>query len=154
MEPQLSVEHAPRDTRLETLLARCEADRTLHMNAGGCPETELQRIEAAVGQPLPLPFRVFLSRLGGGVYYLKHEVFGPRRVMVHDIELVPDLLSFRHWLGEIVPRTALPIHRADGVIHVLELAGDHAGSVRSLDEGGHRYPDFTSFLEAEILGRR
>jgi hypothetical protein len=153
MQPHTATDGRAWMTRWESLLARCEADASLHMTGGGCPEPELRRIEEAIGYPLPVPYRLFLGRLGGGVYYLKHEIFGCRRVMTHDIELVPDVLSFRRWLGDMVSRNALPFHRADGRIHVLELSGDQAGLVRSIDEGGDRCSDFASFLEEFVVGR-
>jgi len=135
---------------LEALIARCEADRGAHMTGGGCTEMELRSVEDALRQPLPADFRLFLSRLGGGVFYLKHEIFGARRVMIHDIELVPDLLSFRAWLGTAVPPNLLPIHRADGQIHAIELGGARA-NVRSLNHTGPCYPRFSAFLEAFVL---
>jgi hypothetical protein len=136
---------------IEILLARCEADRNRHMAGGGASEDELRSVEDALRRPLPEPFRLFLQRLGGGVFYLKHEIFGPRRVMIHDIELVPDLLSFRTWLGAAVPPGLLPIHRADGKIHALDLDAGR-GLVRPLGAAGRTYPDFTRFLEDVVLG--
>src|SRR5262245_31370135 len=109
--------------RMEDLIARCEADRGQHMTGGPASEDELRQLEAALGGPLPEAYRQFLRRLGGGVFYLKHEMFGARRVMIHDIELVPDVLSFRSRLGALPP-SWLPIHRSDGQVHALDLAGD------------------------------
>jgi hypothetical protein len=133
---------------LDALIARCRADVSSHMTGGACPEEDLRQIEAMVRQPLPAPFRAFLSDLGGGVFYLKHEIFGPRRVMIHDIELVPDLLSFRTWLGTAVPPNMLPIHRADGRIHAVDLG---TGAVRPLGITSPCYADFTTFLERVVL---
>src|SRR5689334_14415900 len=79
---------------IDSLLRRCEADARVHMSNGGSSEEDVLLLERSLGRTLPDPFRLFLRRLGGGVFYLKHEIFGPRRVMIHDIELVPDLLSF------------------------------------------------------------
>jgi len=137
---------------IEILLARCEADRNRHMAGGAASEEELRSVEEALRRPLPEPFRLFLRRLGGGVFYLKHEIFGARRVMIHDIELVPDLLSFRSWLGTAVPAGLLPIHRADGKLHVLDLDAGPCAPVRPLGAPGRTYPDFTSFLEQIVLG--
>jgi hypothetical protein len=121
------------------------------MTGAAAAEDELLALERVLGFPLPAPYRFFLRRLGGGVFYLEHELFGPRRVMVHDIELVPDLLSFRAWLGAELPPAVLPIHRMDGRIHVLDL---QTGACRRLDAtAGARddYADFTAFLETVVL---
>jgi len=137
---------------LETLMARCEADRASHMTGSACAEVELRLVEHALGQPLPPAFRLFLSRLGGGIFYLKHEIFGARRVMIHDIELVPDLLSFRAWLGPRVPAHLLPIHRADGVVHAIELGDSPQSAVHRLeDPGAASYPDFAAFLRHVVV---
>jgi hypothetical protein len=138
---------------IDELIARCEADRSLHITFEGSSETELRGLEETLGYPLPTPLRAFLGRLGGGVYYLRHEIFGPRRVMIHDIELVPDLLSFRHWLGAKVPARWLPIHRADGAVHAIELGVPDPAPVRRLSDPGPVYPDFTAFLKTLMQSR-
>jgi hypothetical protein len=135
---------------LDVLVARCEAERGMHMTGGGCSEAELRCVEASLRGPLPGPLRSFLCRMGGGVFFLKHEIFGARRVMIHDIELVPDLLSFRAWLGSAVPPDLLPFHRADGQIHAIEL-GEGRGGVRALNGAGTNYADFTTFLQRVVL---
>lgn len=122
------------------------------MTGGPASDDDLRGVEEALRRPLPEPFRLFLQRLGGGVFYLKHEIFGARRVMIHDIELVPGLLSFRTWLGSGLPSGLLPIHRADGRIHVLDLDAGPCAPVRVLGGGGRGYPDFTRFLEDVVLG--
>jgi SMI1/KNR4 family protein SUKH-1 len=137
---------------LEALIARCEADRASHMTGSACTAIELRLVEQALGQSLPPAFRLFLSRLGGGVFYLKHEIFGARRVMIHDIELVPDILSFRAWLGPRVPVSLLPIHRADGVIHAIELGDSPQSAVHRLeDPGAAPYPDLAAFLRHVVV---
>jgi hypothetical protein len=138
-------------TPLDAFLARCEADAGVHMTDGACTERELRGVEERLGQVLPAPFRAFLARLGGGVFYLEHEIFGAHRVMIHDIELVPDLLSFRAWLGAAVPAHLLPIHRAGGRIHAIELGVGPCAAVRPLDGNGRQYRDFTAFLESVVL---
>jgi hypothetical protein len=136
--------------RLEALIAQCQADRGSHMTGGGCDESELRAVEDVLLQPLPPDFRLFLSRLGGGVFYLEHEIFGARRVMIHDIEMVPDLLSFRTWLGRSAPADLLPVHRAGGRIHAIELGRHPCSSVRSLSDAVV-YPDFSTFLQHVVL---
>jgi hypothetical protein len=135
---------------LEGLIARCEADRSSHMTGGPCTALELRAVEDALGEALPAELRLFLSRLGGGVFYLEHEIFGARRVMIHDIELVPDLLSFRSWLGAAVPPGLLPVHRAGGRVHAIELGGTTA-AVHTLNAPGPVYPDFTTFLQQVVF---
>jgi hypothetical protein len=136
---------------LEALVARCQADCTSHMTGGPCREGELRCVEEALGCPLPGAFRLFLSRLGGGVFYLQHEVFGAHRVMIHDIELVPDLLSFRTWVGTRVPPRLLPIHRSGERIHAIDLDGGLSAAVVPLSGGGPGYSDFASFLGSVIV---
>jgi hypothetical protein len=133
------VQRTPSPDRIETLIARCEADQSLHMTYGPCSEAEVCELEEELG------------RLGPGVYYLKHEIFGARRVMVHDIELLPDLRTFRTQLGEPVSPDVLPIHRQGEHIYAIDLDADPA-PVRPLDGVGPSYPDFGTFLEAVVLG--
>jgi SMI1/KNR4 family protein SUKH-1 len=158
-------------SRLQAMVARCQEDAALHMTAGPCTENELRYLEDALGAALPSAYRAFLARVGGGVYYLRHEIFGAHRVMVHDIELLPDVLSFRHWLGIGVPPGLLPFHRAGARIHALALEGPDAGRVVVLEASARRseapprslstvpsgdasaeagYPDFVTFLEQVV----
>jgi hypothetical protein len=133
---------------IDALVARFEADERQHMRGLLSTAAEIQDLESRIGSPLPEAVRQFLLRLGGGVYYMRHEIFGSRRVMIHDIELVPVILSFREWLGVTGSRT-LPIHRADGRVHVIELGSDPA-PVFALDGGTPAYRDFTAFLDAVV----
>src|SRR5688500_6397413 len=107
----------PATPRMDELIGCLRAARDLHIVGSGGTEDDLRATEERLGHPLPSPFRHFLQRQGGGIYYLRHEIFGARRVMVHDIETVPDLLSFRQWLGASVPAGWLPFHRSEGRIH-------------------------------------
>src|SRR3954468_24338318 len=139
--------------RIDELILRCEAEGGLHITGEGNADEELVGIETRLGHRLPTPYRVFLRRLGGGVYYLRHEIFGARRVMTHDIELVPDVLSFTQWLGRTVPAGWLPIHRSAEGVHVIQLGVADPAPVRALGGVGITYADFTSFLEALVLTR-
>ncbi|HET6899320.1 MAG TPA: SMI1/KNR4 family protein, partial [Vicinamibacteria bacterium] len=66
-------------TGLETLLHRFESGRReAHMTSPASDE-ELQRIDEALGRPLPEPLRALLHEVGGGLYEGGHEVFGPTR---------------------------------------------------------------------------
>jgi SMI1 / KNR4 family (SUKH-1) len=133
---------------ISDLIARCEADESLHIRSDGADDAELRCLEQKLGQALPGPLRAFLSRLGGGVYYLRHEIFGSRRVMIHDIELVPDILSFQRWLGPKASEGWLPFHRADGRIHAIRLGGPDPAPVCRLGDPSIVYPDFTAFLRS------
>jgi len=147
---EIAVEHndVAAFEHFDALVARCRADSAAHMTGGTCSEQELRNVEEILRRPLPAVFRSFLARQGGGVFYLRHEIFGAHRVMTHDIELVPDLLSFRAWLGAAVPANVLPIHRADGRIHALDL---DAGCVHPLGAASPCYPTFSEFLERVVL---
>ncbi len=136
--------------RTELVIARCLANASAHMTGGPCDASSLWSLECRLGYALPEPLRLFLARVGGGVYYSKHEVFGARRVMIHDIELVPDLVSFRSWLGAAVPPDWLPIHRQEGVIHIIQL-GLETAPVRRIDDPAVLYPDFPTFFEKVVL---
>ncbi len=136
---------------LADVLGRLEADIGRHMTSGPSNEEELQRLEAALGHPLPSALRTLLARLGAGLYYDKHEIFGPHRLQIHDIELMPSLLALRASLGEQVPEGVVPFHRAEGVVHLIDLR-DQADAERivSLPYGAN-YPDLTSFLLAVVI---
>jgi hypothetical protein len=136
--------------RVDALIACLRTARDRHIVGGGCTEEDLRATEERLGHALPLAFRLFLQRQGGGIYYLRHEIFGARRVMVHDIEMVPDLLSFRQWLAAAAPDGWLPIHRTEGRMHAIRLGGEEPAPVRALEPGGPTYPDFATFLESLI----
>ena len=90
-------EGAPFLTTLDNILARLDHDRDKHMLSPAAPPT-CSRWSASSGVPLPDAVRRLLERVGGGILYERHELFGPRRLMIHDIELVPDVLSVRRAL--------------------------------------------------------
>jgi hypothetical protein len=146
---------------IEEVLAVLERDRARHMMTDPATERDLDVLEEALGGRLPEQFRTFLARLGGGIFYERHELFGARRLMVHDIELVPDLLTFRRRYAsgagtDPAPRM-LPFHRADEGIHLLDLGGATEASVVSAD-GARAYPDLARFLQWVVIpeahGRR
>jgi hypothetical protein len=66
---------------------------------------------------------------------------------------VPDLLSFHRRFAadnQTAPTAALvPFHRADGVVHLLDLRSG-AEAVVSAD-GGRSYPDLASFLLRVVI---
>jgi hypothetical protein len=133
-----------------------DRDRDRHVIAGPASDKELARLEAAVGRGLPPPFRALLGRFGGGLFYNGHEIFGPLRAMVHDIELVPDLLSVRQRLleGGELPEGFIPFHRARGVIHLMDLRDElGTGQIVPLSQSAP-HTDLASFLETVVLPRR
>jgi hypothetical protein len=136
---------------LEAAIAALERDAAEHLTVGPIGADELLQLEERLGVRLPPAFRRFLERLGGGLFYQRHEIFGVRRVLIHDIELVPDLVTFcrRVEAGDERPaRGLLPFHRAGDVVHLLDLRGGPASpAVRALDGSGG-YPDFEAFLES------
>ena len=79
-------------------------------------EDDLRRLDEALGRPLPAPLRALLREVGGGLFAGGHEIFGPSRVMIHDIELV--LLA----LGFLGPEP-------DGIISQLGLKLDPRSNV-------------------------
>lgn len=133
-----------------------ERARDEHIVGSASSEEELRVLERTLGAPLPESFRVFLKRLGGGLFFRGHEIFGPRRVIVHDIELVPDILSVRRALvaqGVELPERAIPFHRARGTVHFLRLgAADGAGEIVSLPASASA-PNLESFLETVVMPR-
>lgn len=139
---------------IEAAVDVLEKDLARHMTTDRPSELELDALEEALGRKLPEQFRMFLTRLGGGIFYERHELFGARRLMVHDIELVPDLLSFqRHFAatGEAAsPDSLVPFHRADGVVHLLDLRSAGEAPVVSAD-GTRSYPDLAHFLQHVVL---
>jgi len=141
---------------IATIVQAFQADAAAHTTSGPCVSAELGRVEAALGAPLPHSFREFLAALGGGIFYQRHEIFGAHRVMIHDIELVPDLVSIRRWLDAERPpgyrAGLLPVHRADGVVHVVDLGatGPEREQVAALG-GPVVYPDFVRFLERVVV---
>jgi SMI1/KNR4 family protein SUKH-1 len=140
---------------IDDALALLERDAALHLTQR-CSEHELDALEEALGQCLPADFRSLLVRVGGGILYDRHEVFGGRRLIVHDIELVPDLLSMYRLLAESHanwPAHLVPMHRSQGVLHLLDLsAGAGHASVQAAD--GRAWPNLPAFLDAVVLPAR
>jgi hypothetical protein len=118
-------------------------------------EEDLHRLDGALGRPLPGPLRALLKEVGAGLYEGGHEIFGPVRLMVHDIELVPDLLSVRARLaaeGVLDPRF-IPFHRSGATIHLIRTEGAGASDVVSLPPG-RAWTDLSSFVEQVLLRPR
>jgi hypothetical protein len=135
------------DEGLERIFTALELDGDRHLLERST-EADLAALESATGRPLPDVYRRLLLRLGGGLYYDRHEVFGGRRMMVHDIELVPSALSMRSTLaaaGAAAPPYMLPFHRDGAVLHWLDLRD---GRVQGT---GGRSMDLAGFLASVVL---
>lgn len=148
-----TLAHA-RPVTIEETLEVLERDRARHMTTDRATERELDALEEALGRPLPEDFRTLLARLGGGILYERHELFGARRLMVHDIELVPDLLFFRRRFaedaGEGLAPHLVPFHRAGGTVHLLDLGKGSQAPVVSADRA-RSYPDLACFLQRVVI---
>ncbi len=134
---------------LDDLIQKIESDAAAHTTSGPSDADELAALERAVGQALAPALRAFLGRVGGGIFYGRHEIFGGHRVMIHDIELVPSLRSVAADLGRRQPAPPagwLPFHRVDGLVHLI----DAAGAVVSWPPQ-ERHASFEAFLERVIL---
>ena len=138
--------------RLQRAIATLARGREARMTAP-VPEDELDRLERALDHPLPAELRELLGALGAGLYEHGHEIFGPVRVMIHDIELVPDILSVRARLaasGGLAPGL-VPFHRLGGRVHLVRAVGPRAGEVVSLPAGAV-FPDLAAFVDQVLLG--
>jgi hypothetical protein len=131
---------------LDRLMELVERDAARH-TAAPADEQELQRLEEDLGHALPGPFRRFLERSGAGLYYERHEIFGPSRVMIHDIELVPPLRQVCRGL----PPGIIPVHRSGNRLHFMDVRQDGPYAAVFQLVSGARYRDFPSFLEAVVL---
>lgn len=139
---------------LDEAIAMIERDSSRHMTTDRPSERDLDVLEEALGCKLPEDFRTLLARLGGGILYERHEVFGARRLMVHDIELVPHLLSFRDQFARRGSRDLgeglVPFHRADGVVSLLD-AREGALPAVVTEDGARAYSSLSSFLAQVVL---
>jgi hypothetical protein len=138
---------------LDDVLATFERDAASHTSGGPASEADLRQLESALGRPLPRSLRTFLARVGAGLFYQGHEIFGPHRVMIHDIELVPSLPTMLARLREQgLPEGLIPFHRGNRVVHVVDVRGSEPERVMSIPNGTS-YSDLASFLQAVVLPR-
>jgi hypothetical protein len=136
---------------LAEALERLAADGDRHMTTGSASEPELRACENALGVRLPEAFRRFLARLGSGIFYDRHEFFGPRSLQIHDIELVPSLPSLRARCCQGRAPGWLPFHRVGQRVHAFEPAGPQQPARIVALPDGTSYPDLESFLAAVVL---
>jgi hypothetical protein len=136
---------------LEAALGVLARDEARHVVGDPATEADLRGLERALGRALPASFRTFLTRLGSGLLYDSHEIFGPYHVMVHDIELVPSLTAVVAQLGpSVLVEGIVPFHRFASTLHAFDLRVPGSDRVLSLPDGP-TYPDLATFLEAVVL---
>lgn len=141
-----------RTTELGEALARLIADGEQHLTSGPASEADLKRLEDTVGGALPESFRTFLRQLGAGLFYQGHEIFGPCRVMVHDIELVPSLGSVHARLAaERHSEGLIPFHRVAGQLHLFDRSDPLQPERIVSFPSGSTHPDLATFLRAVVL---
>ncbi|HEY7512073.1 MAG TPA: SMI1/KNR4 family protein [Vicinamibacteria bacterium] len=136
---------------MDEALATLERDRARHLTQR-CSDKDLDLLEQALGRRLPADYRSLLARVGGGILYDDHELFGGRRLMVHDIELVPDVLTLtrqRADAGRPWPVHLVPLHRCQGRLHLLDVSG--GAETRVVGEDGGSWPNLTEFLSQVVL---
>ncbi len=138
----------PMDAILETF-AR---DAAAHVMGSPSTSQDLRDLTRVVGRPLPAAFAAFLARFGGGLFYQGHEIFGPQRVMIHDIELVPSLGTMLRLMktgDAAVPDGVVPFHRSGGVVHLFDLREAGERIVSAPYGAGHA--GFASFLRSVVI---
>lgn len=101
-----------------------------HLRFGAVPHAEITAFERSLGRRLPPALVSVLETVGNGIFFGKEELFGPRRMMVHDIELLPDMATVKAATAGL-PDAWLPFHRCDGVLHVVDLSPEAFGQVRT-----------------------
>ena len=143
---------AARDERLLHAIKRLERDGARHLLTEPAQEADLAGLEHGLALRLPASFRALLGRLGSGILYDRHEMFGPLSLQLHDIEFVPSLHAMRKLLSNALAPPLLPFHREGRRVHAFDLShgADEPVPVRALD-GSAAYPDFVTFLETVVL---
>jgi hypothetical protein len=146
----------PGSLKLGQILETFASAEDQHLRGEPASEDELSRLERELRCRLPESLRAFLGRFGGGLFFHGHEIFGPRRVVIHDIELVPDALAMRRRLeaSATLPEGAIPFHRARGVVHLVDSRPESGGERVFSIPPAQPYPDLASFLESVVLPRR
>jgi hypothetical protein len=126
------------------LAAEIGRRETEHLRFGPVPRAEIAALEARIGHRLPAALASALETVGNGIFFGKEELFGPRRMMVHDIELLPDMMTIKAGIAGL-PADWLPFHRRDDVVHVVDLSEGAFGQVRSWPDGA-AHGDVGDFL--------
>jgi hypothetical protein len=132
----------------DTLMEAVERHSPEHLRFGPVPRECRTEFEARIGRSLPAALTAVLETAGNGIYFGKEELFGPRRLMVHDIELLADMMSVKAQLPGL-PEDWLPFHRCDGVVHAVDLSPARYGEVHAWP-GGAPCGDITVFLAERL----
>ena len=125
--------------------------RSAHLTQGPVPAAEIAELQKRLGLLLPPALVALLTEAGNGIFLGEHEVFGPRRLMVHDIELLPDMMSVKAQ-AQGMPEPWLPFHRRDGVVHAVDLSPEGFGEVHAWPGGAGCGP-VAAFLEGCLKPR-
>ena len=156
MSDVAAADRARGEAALLSAIERLARDAGQHLLTDRAQESDLAGLERTLEHPLPASFRTYLSRLGAGILYDRHEVFGPQSLQLHDIEFVPSLPAVLKQLrGAGLDPRLLPFHRDKGRVHAFDLGGGakEPVPVRAMD-GSARYPDLAAFLESVVLAAR
>jgi hypothetical protein len=121
-----------------------------HLTQGPVPEREVEEFAKRLDVRLPPELVALLTQVGNGIFFGEDELFGPRRLMVHDIELVPDMLTVKSALPTL-PATWLPFHRRGRTVHAVQLGAHGYGTVFS-SPAGATWPDVAAFAR-DLLRR-
>ena len=105
-----------------------------HLRFGAVPREQITAFEARLGRSLPPALIAVLESIGNGIFFGKEELLGPRRLMVHDIELLADMMSVKAQAPGL-PEAWLPFHRCDGVMHAVDLSPEGFGQVHAWPGG-------------------
>ena len=119
-----------------------------HLRFGPVPREQITAFEARLGRPLPPALTAILESVGNGIFFGKEELLGPRRLMVHDIELLADMMTVKAQAPGL-PEAWLPFHRCDGVIHAVDLSPEAFGQVHEWPGGAPR-GEIAAFLAARL----
>ena len=133
---------------MRDVLHALEQRKSAHLTHGAVPMGEIVELQQRLGCALPPALVRLLTEAGNGIFFGVHELYGPRRLMVHDIELLPDMLSVKLGCAGI-PASWLPFHRRAGIVHAVDLGREHFGAVFSWP-AGPSWPDVASFARAEL----
>ena len=120
-----------------------------HLRFEPVPREAIAGLEERLGRRLPPELAAMLETVGNGIFFGREELFGPRRLMVHDIELLPDMMTVKAATPGL-PAEWLPFHRCDGALHVVDLRPEAGGAVFSWPDKVH-CGDIGSFLASRLL---
>ena len=132
----------------DPLMEAVERHSPEHLRFGPVPAEQIMALEARLGRALPGALTAVLESIGNGIFFGKEELLGPRRLMVHDIELLADMMSVKAQLPGL-PEDWLPFHRRDGVVHAVDLSPARYGEVHAWP-GGAPCGDITVFLAERL----